>query len=623
MSPRRLPDYTGSLQTLRVRTRVQTAPTNKIQERNQQADFSGARAFEPAEKATERIRQQQNANQDRLDSWIEHPDERVPIALAETYKNADSDKNWWRGESGEQAAARLVRRAIEEAEQDRVSWTPLLDAVRKNSLPPWGFVSSRYAFRHFPDRDGFVEPIDKAFEEQRLGRAEMQELLTFQARAVRKHIITQLSLGSFEVEKLLETPNQAKAACQKATFTPEGQQRMAQRLLEELEEALRQFPRNLSGENRADEEIGKRQSCWYNQADWAQKGLTRLLAYQDYQPDDQDFRPIVEACFNWAEQPGVENGRFLDQQPEEMVVKLVAENGLGQHLSGEILDRLHEKLCTTIQGAQIAGVEGSLPRTWQRALQQGQSTSYNWMRRRTCQSFLEQKEALQQDEIWMFVFNSPEAGTLGALARAVEDPNRREQTKQRMLTILQEGVEAKGYLTARRKVVRHFLDGVAENEQDLWRLYLGAKTLENPRQHIKKIVDHPKATLALAARILEDTRSINLRRYLIGLEWVRRSREVREAVADTRDLELLKQLIEEADSDEIGRFFRRLARKDKTLAGQKLDDLSRKQLQKLEKGDLTPLLQAQDSEVRLKAIRQTAQAGEPPEQDQEDRGRSR
>lgn len=87
----------------------------------------------PVEKALHLARTTKNISDKRLDFFIHHPDERVPIALTE---NPERDRGWgWARRKG-RAQRMLYERAIRDADIENVVWTPLLDALASNNVWP-------------------------------------------------------------------------------------------------------------------------------------------------------------------------------------------------------------------------------------------------------------------------------------------------------------------------------------------------------------------------------------------------------------------------------------------------------------------------------------------------------
>lgn len=112
-------------------------PTSKevIETLNETENLSGVRKYESAEHAISRIRNAQSANEDRLRSWIFHPDEIVPIALVHNRFILGQPGDIT--EVGKLILPAIFQRAAHEAKQEQVMWTPLLDALGSPSTVKW------------------------------------------------------------------------------------------------------------------------------------------------------------------------------------------------------------------------------------------------------------------------------------------------------------------------------------------------------------------------------------------------------------------------------------------------------------------------------------------------------
>lgn len=116
---------------LKFRHGARWAHPSRIRERNEAEARSGVRRFEPSLEASERAHTARSAVRERLESWAEHPDERVPLALLDNahlyHVLSDSyDKGRIR--------RALLDRGLRAAEREGLIWTTLLDRLTASML---------------------------------------------------------------------------------------------------------------------------------------------------------------------------------------------------------------------------------------------------------------------------------------------------------------------------------------------------------------------------------------------------------------------------------------------------------------------------------------------------------
>lgn len=104
------------------RTTVQRASSAELTRRNQQEERTHGRAFESLEDTFHRIQTQKHANWRRINSWLEHPDERVPLKILEA-RYVCPEWDTIKKRIGSVAASR--------ADREEMCWTPLLDAIQR------------------------------------------------------------------------------------------------------------------------------------------------------------------------------------------------------------------------------------------------------------------------------------------------------------------------------------------------------------------------------------------------------------------------------------------------------------------------------------------------------------
>lgn len=105
------------------RFELHSCSLDEVNEANKREGRTGAAAFEPFEEVQEQISKAKRPHSKRLDSWINHPDERVLKFLAD--KDAEGSVIPWR----EQFKYLFVTRALRTAKAEGVMWTPVLDSM--------------------------------------------------------------------------------------------------------------------------------------------------------------------------------------------------------------------------------------------------------------------------------------------------------------------------------------------------------------------------------------------------------------------------------------------------------------------------------------------------------------
>lgn len=104
---------------------------------NASQDRKHSSVYEPVDAALARIRDTSAPSRSRIESWVTHPDERVPYALLVSRTVSPTSKN------GRQISLTLLRRALEEARVADETWSPLLEALSAHGYWPSEWLASR------------------------------------------------------------------------------------------------------------------------------------------------------------------------------------------------------------------------------------------------------------------------------------------------------------------------------------------------------------------------------------------------------------------------------------------------------------------------------------------------
>jgi hypothetical protein len=157
------------------RTAVHTRTDQEIALLNAEHGYRGARAYEGVEAALARIRTARSASEDRLESWVTHPDERVVI---------EALKHGWAGNwplSQQRAGEKLLRSALADADAAGVQWTRALDAYEVATGAGW--AGKR------------IHALGQWVEEQ-ADPAEVVRLLEFESAAVQRVVFSRARVFS-------------------------------------------------------------------------------------------------------------------------------------------------------------------------------------------------------------------------------------------------------------------------------------------------------------------------------------------------------------------------------------------------------------------------------------------
>lgn len=200
---------------------------------NEREGHKRARRYLPAPEAIEMIRTQNSANEDRIRSWVLHPDDRVPLELLEAEGN---DTDTWFDQKlmgfvhddtklTTRMKVLLYKRAMTQAKREGVAWTPLLDGLEfahrysKTKTGAWwlGQVDDHWVrdpselagalpegFDCTPDEQ--IEPLLEWIRSSSPTTEELLPLLDFQHEQLRETVAQQIPRITYELLQQL-SPN--------------------------------------------------------------------------------------------------------------------------------------------------------------------------------------------------------------------------------------------------------------------------------------------------------------------------------------------------------------------------------------------------------------------------------
>lgn len=158
-------------------------PQPWVERANEVEGNTYARRYMEAEEAIEKIREQETANDDRLLSWVHHPDERVPSYLLRQGRNKDYMDDYSKRRLIQR---QLYKRAVRDAEQEGLYWTKLLD--RLSSTNHWPHIYGQ----EVPSPKDLVAPLKPWVIEQTDPR-EVESLFDFATSAIQRLAIRHIS----------------------------------------------------------------------------------------------------------------------------------------------------------------------------------------------------------------------------------------------------------------------------------------------------------------------------------------------------------------------------------------------------------------------------------------------
>jgi hypothetical protein len=180
-----------------------------LAEANKREGRKGAWRFEPRDIALQRIKQTKTASGSRLNAWILHPDEAVPLALIDAYDKLPVS-----------AMREFRARAMADAERENVIWTPMLaTCLRRMSHHDYAYVNNEWrplpgtpaarlseitAWAAQQDDPNAIRPL--------LQDAVAGDAVTMSAKAIDVEAAGAL-LGSGRTSSLITNPNLSPGVC--------------------------------------------------------------------------------------------------------------------------------------------------------------------------------------------------------------------------------------------------------------------------------------------------------------------------------------------------------------------------------------------------------------------------
>lgn len=574
-----------------ARTSVRIATDHEIEEINQKQGWSGARRLEPTRQAIQRIRTQKSASEDRFQSWLAHPDERVQMAMVEERKNETApwggpqEETRRRGqELGGQVAGQLL--------QEDVCWNPVIDALAANGLYPYhrtGGVGKKTLKRH----DQQLEPLQH-FIEKVQDFSTLQPLLVFQSPTLRDGLASHPDLPPQALEELKDTPTaMAKIGRQEHLHDTTREQtfQWVINVLDHLrEQAEEQNPRDWPQKQRR-----KRR----RQTEWTWKVLKRLIRKHDLNLTSRHQDQLLDTI-----PPGPDHGHTGARGLFEggMWIKHLKRKPLVGQLDQEHLHQLYEQMRDIPEAGALLAQPKLGARTWHQTL--------DWLPRRDgwhgekVQKGLARhpRALLESKRVRDFLMTAAQKpAVLEPMLEQLkgEEPSLYRKVLDRLFAIAEQGDDHWQRNRAAKVLRQH-----VQTPDELFRLYQALK--DRPPQKFQKIVEgllrHEQADPRLACRILDDTRSSTVRQAVLKIPWARQADAIRKKVSQTRDKKLLELLLKEASGEELRTYFRRLVTKEPERAGEIFENMSPEEIQQLGADELQKLLAAPNRQIRMAAL---------------------
>lgn len=579
------------------RTALSVRMEEEIEEINQQEGYTYSRAFEPVEDATQRIEEQKNANEDRLRSWLLHPDERVACAFLDCrHKRPHKRPEHWQSWSGNRHLQRkVVREILDQAQAEGHLWTPLIDRLAE--VGTWPSPKSAQ-YRKEGEPVGADQQANKLAEwvQNQTDPRELERLLAFDAEVMLGVLAADGQAWDQQLaEKVIELGGKkvAPLLVENDAFP----QQLHEPLLKRARTRLEEFREQATGEERMPDRRASKIGGWTH---WlGHMGQTGQLA------PGEALSVLLDT---FVEIPS-KYGYFTSGEEKDFSFRYSQHIQSGMRKIGESL--------TSQQLAKVAQTADTSDFRLQRWLIQHPESDHRvwtaiWEQagRRGRRNLVKHERAQESPEVRQLMFASGNwtvARELGEKGSPAQQKTLGQDLTERFLDS-----ERGGRLGWRgRKQAKTLLDLQHLRPENLIQLYDEIQT----KKYLYKIIEHPSANARVFRHILEETDSTRVR--------IRVSRQP-EACQDSqclpmlqrcRAIEILANLCRYSPADQIADIFRRLVRDDPEQAVDLLDENQFCQkLQALNKEDFTPLLRAQGSGTRRKVFRALAEV-EPPEDD--------
>lgn len=565
------------------RTALHIADAKHVQAFNEREDRTHGQACEPTREAINRLREQKTANSARISSWTQHPDERVPIQLIEEGGQGGytpETPQYWRDNSA-LLRNQLYRRAIRQADQEGLLWTPLLDKIatfsvwtRTRTHPDLDYETSKERARRLK---AWIQQADKP--------RELEKLLSFQFPHIAEMVAEHSRVWSWSLMKTV-VEEKSTVAATRMVQNPRLPSTLQERLWKTTSRKLDKIQQQIQQKN-------DKVKLW----PWTELMAEMGASWQRPGPAFTELEQLIERLETSSGGHRHSNLRTL----------LEAFQRFGEHLDAQQLNRL------------VRALPASEVPQWVGSRWVGENTVVQWLAqhpaaneqvwttlvekapgsRNLQQLFLKIEEARKTSSVRKHLLRSTHPEVSHEIAEHAA-PEEQKIQGQAMLEALKTSLEAGDEKRVRERINATLnLDHLRVD--DLVRLY---EMLEESYRNVRDLIRHPSATPQLYRTILEATDKTKIRILLAQHPDVPGDDECFQYLQRCRDPKILQGLCRFGPTEHLRDSFNRLRHASPGLALQVLRNPSfNERIQYLEEQDLIPLLETEELENRRAVLR--------------------
>lgn len=547
------------------RHELRTVPEPQMETIIESQRRTGAGAWENVEDSLLRIKQTKLAHSSRTQSWGEHPDERVAMAMIEGHRR--------RAILGRDVSSRInpaIREGIARAEAEEIVWTPVLDMVA--AMGHWYSYSLR-------DRVTPKEWAEKLVPwiETRTSEEDIFDLLRFWADEIWYTVAEHTPILTKNViEKLLERPHTARDIAKNQNLGTEGRTLIRDWMANRLHEVdMSHEPYRKSAFHKARGVSGA----------YVEMAFKELLE-KDWEPDQEfvdklfSFARKEERVSNMADQRWAARSRALgmimmlgERIKNEDILALgrVDDDGLPDIIERKLLERIEEA--------------GQKSLKWQMGRQTKSDTRFREIVR---------DEGWKQPDLAEEALASKSVNTVAVLLDPEIDNRISERAFVKLLSWVVDGTQSGYGSNPWSELVRR-----AFTEDQLLRMY---EVVHENNDRVRFLINHEAAGPRLWKKIAEDNSRPLVRTALAESGRARQVPEVRDILLSSNASDVMAKLAMDGNPGEARALIERLLEKDDVRAFDLLREAPPEAVSGMNPVLLQPWLTSSDRELRAQAI---------------------
>lgn len=594
---------------LPFRTSYQIAQPGEVDRINQENDYHRARALEPAPQAIQRIQQQKNANSARIAGWMEHPDERVQVALIRAGTEAQltgEQANWWSGQQGEELTQKLWQQHTQRARQEGVVWTPVLDELVRGCH----HYSRHQVVGDWLDQTTINEQLAPLAEwlgnEAQL--LEVGHLLQFRSRRLAGLVGRHTGVLSPRLAELLQRrpgrggwDHPGEELARNRHLNGEELVMVARKAAQVLDETATHIDEHTDRHDPTDDYLFGEHKAELERLYGSVAGLRRL------------WKSRREEMEEWPEEVGWALVEHLPRetqfplrswrQPLAVVLEDIAEGLTGPQLE-KAWENFHPR---RLDAARLMSLPHGTPEMWEKGIQTAQEIDDSGARTRIFTQLAKNEQALQHDWVQQELLEASCRPALRNMAQRCSG-NVKEQALQKLQDHLEKALEQ---VEQRSPPELEWLLAHPLSTQKLRELY---EICSSQGNMVILLLDHEAAGADFAYEVLQTTRARNVRQHIARDEQFRNDDRIYNKLLQSSDRRVIRPLLKDCNKEEFVKLMARYVRKVPTKALDLLEDLDREddhRLQGLDDQHLTPLLTHPEREIRQRALMLTKRMDAP------------